>query len=135
MRKKFLRMGSIMALIAVVLGAFGAHILESYLTPEEIETFNTGVRYHFYHSFALLLCGVLLHYGKKSNINYAGWFFFGGILLFSGSLYFLSMQETLDLNLFWLGPVTPLGGLSFMIGWVLLFLSTYQTSERKKKPE
>ncbi len=135
MRKNFLRMGSITAAIGVVLGAFGAHTLEAYLGPEEIETFNTGVRYQFYHSLAILLCGLLLHYGKKSRLHWAGWLFFAGILLFSGSLYFLSVQGTLSLNLSWLGPVTPLGGLSFIAGWVFLFLSTYQQGERKKKPE
>ncbi len=135
MRKSFMRIGILMALIAVILGAMGAHLMEQHLEAEQLETFKTGVRYQFYHSFAILIVGILFHFGKKSMLSYAGWLFFAGILLFSGSLYLLSVQETLSLSLSWLGPVTPIGGLLFIAGWVFLFLSTYQHGERKKKAE
>ncbi len=135
MRKTFLRLGSVLALVSVALGALGSHTLENYLEPEQLSTFETGVRYQFYHTFAILMIGVLLHFGKKSRLNIAGWLFFGGILLFSGSLYLLSIQDTLNLKLRWLGPVTPIGGLSFMAGWVFFLLSTFQHSERKSKSE
>ena len=135
MRKSFMRLGSILAAIAVILGAMASHMLKEHLSPEHIDTFETGVRYQFYHSFAILLVGILYHFGKKSRLNIAGWLFFSGIILFSGSLYILSIQETLSLKMSWLGPVTPIGGTLFIAGWIFLFLSTYQHGERKKKPE
>lgn len=132
MRKSFLRAGSIFAGAAVILGAFGAHTLEEFLTVEQLETFDTGVRYHFYHSFAILLVALLLHYGKKSRLSIAGWLFSLGIVLFSGSLYLLAIQEALGISLSWLGPITPLGGTLFILGWGFLLASTYQENERKK---
>lgn len=135
MRKGFMRIGSITAGLSVILGAFAAHTLKEYLSPEQINTFETGVRYQFYHSFAILMVGILLHFRKKTRLNWAGWLFFGGIVLFSGSLYLLSVQETLSLNLGWIGPVTPIGGVLFIAGWVLFLLSTFQQGERKKRIE
>jgi uncharacterized membrane protein YgdD (TMEM256/DUF423 family) len=133
MRKSFMRIGILMALIAVVLGAMGSHLMEQYLEPEQLDTFKIGVRYQFYHSFAIIIVGILFHFGKKSRLTIAGWLFLAGIILFSGSLYLLSVQETLSLSLSWLGPITPIGGVLFIAGWIFLFLSTYQHGERKKK--
>lgn len=135
MRKSFMRIGILMALIAVALGAMGSHLLEQHLSPDDLDTFETGVRYQFYHSFAILIVGLLFHFGKKTRLTYAGWLFFAGIILFSGSIYLLAIQDTLSLKMSWLGPITPIGGLCFMAGWVFLFLSTYQQGERKKKAE
>jgi uncharacterized membrane protein YgdD (TMEM256/DUF423 family) len=130
-----MRIGILMALIAVILGAMGSHLMEQYLEPEQLDTFEVGVRYQFYHSFAIIIVGILFHFGKKSRLTIAGWLFLAGIILFSGSLYLLSVQETLSLSLSWLGPVTPVGGLAFILGWLYLFLSTYQHGERKKRSE
>lgn len=132
MRKAFLRLGSLMAALAVALGAFGAHTLKEILDPTDLATFQTGVQYHFYHSLALLGIGFLLHFGKKSRLNTAGWLFCLGIVFFSGSLYLLAVSKEMQLNLGFLGPVTPVGGLMFIGGWVMLFLSTYQESDKSK---
>lgn len=126
MRKVFIRLGSLFAALAVGLGAFGAHTLAEHLTPKDLATFKTGVEYHFYHSFAILIVGVLLYYGKKSRLNIAGWLFLAGIILFSGSLYLLSVKETMNLSISWVGPITPIGGTLFLIGWGFLFASTFQ---------
>ncbi|GJM33180.1 MAG: membrane protein [Saprospiraceae bacterium] len=121
-----------MAMIAVILGAFAAHSLKGQLTPEHLEVFNTGVRYQFYHAFALFGLGILMFYRKTQTMIYAGWCFVAGIVLFSGSLYLLSARELLGFEASWIGPITPMGGLLFIIGWILLFLSTYQDNQRMK---
>lgn len=127
MRKNFLRLGSFLAFLAVILGAFGAHGLKSHLEVEQIATFETGVRYQFYHSFAILIVALLLHFRKKSYLPGAAWFFFAGIVCFSGSLYAFTFGALLNIKIpFWVGPVTPIGGICFIIGWALIFLSTFQ---------
>lgn len=131
MRKPFIRIGSLMAMIAVILGAFGSHGLEDVLEPEQLDIYHIGIRYQFYHSLAILAVGLLFYFGKKSLLNYAGWLFFGGILLFSGSLYLLSLRDILAVPVAMLGPVTPVGGALFIAGWLLLFLSTFQHHQRK----
>lgn len=130
MRKTFLRLGSMLALLAVAIGAFGSHGLRDLVEPERINTFEIGVRYHFYHALAILLVAVIIHFGKKSFLVYAGWLFAAGIALFSGSLYLLSMQDILPVPAGILGPVTPIGGTLFIVGWALLFFSTYQDHQR-----
>lgn len=129
MRKKFLRIGSVLAMLAVALGAFGSHGLEGKLTPEQINTFQIGVRYHFYHTFAVLLIGVLLYFRKTKLMVTAAWLFVAGIVCFSGSLYLLSVREWLNLPVGWLGPVTPIGGLLFIVAWLLFLVSTFQDNE------
>ena len=111
-----------MGLTAVALGAFGAHGLEKLISPAMQDIFETGVRYHFYHALAILIVAAMAGKDNKPSIRYAGWFFTVGILLFSGSLYLLSLRELMDVPAF-LGPVTPAGGLFFMVGWVALFLA------------
>ena len=130
MRKTFIRIGSLAAMTAVILGAFGAHSLEEHLQPEHLETFETGVRYQFYHSFAIIIVGMLLYNRKTNLLRISGWLFTIGILFFSGSLYLLAVRATMNLNISWVGPITPLGGLLFISGWVCLFVSTYQDNQR-----
>jgi uncharacterized membrane protein YgdD (TMEM256/DUF423 family) len=106
--------------IAVILGAFGAHALKARLTPEQLATFETGVRYQMYHALALLGCAALAAHSFRGT-NAAGLLFIGGMLLFSGSIYLLATRELTGLtNWKWLGPVTPLGGLLLIAGWVTL---------------
>jgi uncharacterized membrane protein YgdD (TMEM256/DUF423 family) len=131
MRKIFLRIGSLLALAAVALGAFGSHGLEGVLEAEQLETYEIGVRYQFYHAFAILLVGALSYFGRKKFMTYAGWLFIAGVVCFSGSLYLLSLQEIFEVPAHILGPVTPVGGTFFILGWFLLFLSTFQNHERK----
>lgn len=135
MRKKFLRLGSALAVIAVALGAFSSHALEDKITPESLEVFQIGIRYHFYHTFAILLIGVLLYFRKTKLMVIAGWLFLAGIALFSGSLYLLAIRDWLALPIDWLGPVTPLGGLLFIAGWAVFFFSTFQDNQLYKKSD
>ncbi len=130
MRKTFLRLGSLLALVAVVLGAFGSHSLKEAISPEQLNTFEIGVRYQFYHALATVAVGLLLYSRKARFLPFAGWFFVAGVLLFSGSLYLLSVQDILNISTSWIGPVTPLGGLLFILGWAAFFISTYQKNER-----
>lgn len=131
MRKFFLRWGAIYAGLAVTLGAFGAHSLKGILTTDQLDVFETGVRYQFYHAFALLVVGLLLYSRKTRFLPLAGWLFGFGVLLFSGSLYFLSIDEAINLSFSWLGPITPIGGFLLIGGWLFFFLSTFQSNERR----
>jgi len=116
-------------MLAVILGAFASHSLKGKITPEQIETFQIGVRYQFYHTFALLVIGVLLYFRKTKLMVVSGWLFAAGIVCFSGSLYLLAVREWLNLPVSWLGPVTPIGGVLFIGGWVLFLTSTFQDNE------
>lgn len=121
MNKKLIMIGAFTALLAVVIGAFGAHGLKALLDPVQLNTFEIGVRYQFYHSFAILLAGLLYFHFPNKKLMTAGWFFLAGILLFSGSLYLLSCREILGIaNWSFLGPLTPIGGLFFIIGWGMI---------------
>lgn len=102
-----------MACLAVAGGAFGAHALKDRLVPERLAVFETAVRYAFYHAIGLMIAGVMT--GDERFRRRAGWAFAAGTLLFSGSLAVLAVT-----GLTWLGAVTPLGGLLFVVGWLLL---------------
>lgn len=113
----YIALAAVNGLLAVALGAFGAHGLRARLSEPLLNAWQTAVQYHFYHVFALLVVGLLLQsWGKSIWLSTSGAAFFLGILLFCGSLYALALGGPR-----WLGPITPLGGLSFMVGWLLLF--------------
>lgn len=133
MRKTFIRIGSLAMLLAVALGAFGAHRLKDLIAPERLENFETGVRYQFYHGLAIMAVGILFYFGKKKSLQYAGWFFTAGIALFSGSLYLLAFRDIFVLPLALIGPITPIGGTLFIAGWAMLFFSTFQHHQPGKK--
>ena len=114
----FFILGSILGAVGVALGAFGAHGLKKRLPPERIEFFETGVRYQMYHALGLFGVAFAITNWPFSNFApIAGWLFVAGTLLFSGSLYLLSLTDRR-----WLGAIAPLGGLSFILGWVCLVL-------------
>jgi uncharacterized membrane protein YgdD (TMEM256/DUF423 family) len=116
MAKLFITLASISGMLAVVLGAFGAHALRGKLDQPAIGVFETAVQYHFYHSFALLAVGVIaLSQPQTVMLKSSGWLFLIGIIIFSGSLYLLSIT-----GVRWLGAITPLGGLAFIGGWACL---------------
>lgn len=116
MAKLFITLASLSGMLAVMLGAFGAHALKNKLDAYALGVFETAVQYHFYHSFALLAVGVIaLSQPQTTLLKTSGWLFFLGILVFSGSLYLLSLT-----GVRWLGAVTPLGGLAFIGGWACL---------------
>ncbi len=116
MAKLFLALGSINALLVVLIGAFGAHGLKARLTVENMTVFQTGVQYHFYHAVGLILLGLIaLQIPISPYLRWSGWLMLAGIILFSCSLYALSIT-----NIRWLGMITPFGGLAFIIAWLLL---------------
>jgi uncharacterized membrane protein YgdD (TMEM256/DUF423 family) len=107
--------GSVSALIAVAAGAFGAHALRQRLAPDLLAVFETGVRYQMYHALGLLAVAWAASRWSLPQISLAGWLFLAGIVVFSGSLYVLSLT-----GMRWFGAVTPLGGLCFLAGWICL---------------
>jgi len=128
MNKKFIRIGSLMALLGVVLGAFGAHALKNSIEIAQLGTFETGVRYQFYHSLGIFLVAILLKDQPNKLLSLAGWLFLAGILFFSGSLYLLACREVLHIEHWkFLGPMTPIGGFFFITGWALIFFSTLKS--------
>ncbi len=126
MQKRFLAFSGFSGAIAVAFGAMGAHFLKSKLesgiiTETNLLTFETAVKYQIYHAIALLAVSLLADKFKDNLFHKAGYCFMIGIVLFSGSLYMLSLAGLFGLsNIHWLGPITPIGGLFFSIGWVLL---------------
>jgi len=124
MHKSYLITASLLAALAVILGAFGAHGLKQIVPPETVSTFETGVRYQFYHSFALIATGILFDKGRKSWMKFAGISFILGIVLFSGSLYVLTIIKATDtVGLNKIGIITPFGGLFFIAGWIALAIA------------
>jgi uncharacterized membrane protein YgdD (TMEM256/DUF423 family) len=115
MDRLFFTLGSLSAFIAVGLGAFGAHALKARLDANLLAVFETGVRYQMAHAFALLAVGWACTRWPGSMINASGWLFVAGTVLFSGSLYVLSLT-----GVRWLGAVTPIGGLAWLAAWLCL---------------
>lgn len=115
MHKTFIVLGSLNMFAAVALGAFGAHGLKGKLSPYFLEIYQTGVQYQMVHALGLLLVAALSTKLSPTLTNLSGWFLFAGIVIFSGSLYALSMS---GIRTF--GAITPIGGVSFLIGWLLL---------------
>lgn len=109
--------------ITVALGAFAAHGLKAQLAPYLLDVFKTGVQYQAWHSLALLGCGIWARIMPTKAVLYAALFFAVGILFFSGSLYALALTE-----IKWFGPITPLGGMCFIIGWVALAVAAWRSA-------
>jgi len=121
MHKGFLKTAAFIGALAVILGAFGAHKLKELVSESAVITFDTGVKYQMYHAIALAIVAILYQQFSKKSMKLAGWFFIIGILLFSGSLYILTVKAALVLpNLSWAGPITPIGGLFFVAGWIAM---------------
>jgi len=116
MNKKFLTTGALFGAVAVIFGAFGAHFLKTKLAAESLQTFETAVRYQFYHAFALITVGILYKEYPGKLLQWSGNFFISGTILFSGSLYILCALQSVK----WVGAITPFGGLCFITGWILL---------------
>src|SRR5438874_6168596 len=113
MDRTFLLIGAVLGFLGVAFGAFGAHALKSRLSPEMLAVFETGVRYQMYHAFAVLIVAAAIgHAGDARLLFLAGWCFAAGVVLFSGSLYALTLT-----GVGMLGAITPFGGLLFLAGW------------------
>jgi uncharacterized membrane protein YgdD (TMEM256/DUF423 family) len=121
MNKNILQLACLLGALSVGLGAFAAHGLKNILSVENISIFETGVKYQFYHVFALLAAGILYKDFNRKWITIAANLFFAGIIIFSGSLYLLCFSKQLNWGINWLGAITPIGGVCFILGWVFIF--------------
>ena len=122
MTRTFFILGSVFGMMAILAGTFGAHGLEQTVTPSLLQTFDTGVRYHMYHALALIgVAWACEHFGGKLPVA-AGWLFVIGIIVFAGSLYLLAITGAR-----WLGMITPIGGVAFVVGWLLLIVAGAQS--------
>ena len=116
MAKFYLALGCINAMLVVIIGAFGAHGLKVRLSVENMAVFQTAVQYHFYHAVGLILIGLIaLQMPISPYLRWSAWLMLMGIVLFSGSLYALSIT-----NIRWLGMITPFGGMAFTLAWLML---------------
>ena len=116
MSRVWLALGSVGMSLAVVMGAFGAHALKKVLAPDLVAIYETAVHYHVYHALGLLVIGLLsLHLPTAAYLRWSGILMTGGLVLFSGSLYALSLS-----GMRWLGAITPIGGMAFLAAWLLL---------------
>ncbi|PRY88058.1 DUF423 domain-containing protein [Mongoliibacter ruber] len=122
-KAKYIQIAALFGALAVGIGAFGAHGLEPILESKGTsDTFETAVKYHFYHTLALLACAFLLElYPSNKKLSAAFWLFAIGIIIFSGTLYTLSLT-----GVSWLGAITPIGGVAFIAGWVMMMISAKQ---------
>lgn len=118
MNKKIVLTAAILLAIAIILGAFGAHGLKNIASPDKVASFETGVRYQFYTAFSLLILG--FNADKiKFSLTLVNCLLLSGMILFSVSIYFLSLQQYLQTELKFLGPITPIGGVLMVAGWVI----------------
>jgi uncharacterized membrane protein YgdD (TMEM256/DUF423 family) len=123
MDRLFITLGALSGFLAVAAGAFGAHALRDRLTAAMLDVFQTGVTYQMYHALALVGVGILLaRFSIDGSVwlTAAGWLFVGGSVLFSGSLYALSLSGAT-----WLGAITPLGGIAFLVGWLAVAIGIW----------
>lgn len=122
-----IRWGIIFCLAAVILGAFGAHTLKALIPLDRLTSFETGVRYQFYHGLALIVLGQLAPHLEGKKINWAMILIIAGTISFSGSIYLLACRDLFGWQqIGWLGPITPLGGTLMITGWFLVLLSTFR---------
>ena len=123
MNKMILIKGAILGMIAVLGGAFGAHALKEILSPEHLDSFKTGVRYQMIHAVVLLFLFILLNKFESKQFKIAAHFIFWGVILFSGSIYLLTLKNIIGLEVLkFAGPITPIGGLLIISGWLFIVL-------------
>jgi len=121
--KKFAYYGSIMMAISIGLGAFGAHGLKKVISPEILEIFHTGVEYQFYHAIGLFCVAFVAYFTQSNQVKLAGYLMIVGTFLFSGSLYIMTLT-----GVKWFGAITPFGGMSYIVAWIMLALSIRKAS-------
>lgn len=122
-----LKKGAILGGLGVLLGAFGAHALKNILTSEQLTSFNTGVRYQLIHAILLLFMYLLIEKNPNSFFKNSAKFIFWGVILFSGSIYILTIKNLTEIEILKLvGPITPIGGLLLIIGWIQLLIGAIQ---------
>jgi uncharacterized membrane protein YgdD (TMEM256/DUF423 family) len=121
MDRTFFVLGSVLALLGIVAGAFAAHALKGHLSAHQLDVWETGARYHLYQSLALLAVAWAAMRWPGTAVNLAGWSFVAGVILFSGSLYLLAVTDVKAL-----GAITPFGGLCFLVGWGSLAMAAWR---------
>jgi uncharacterized membrane protein YgdD (TMEM256/DUF423 family) len=121
-QKQVLLIACILGALSVALGAFAAHGLKKMVDAYYLEIFEKGVKYQFYHTFAILAIGILINQFSNTNFNLPVYLFLAGIFFFSGSLYIMTFTQPK-----WLGPITPIGGLCFIAGWLTMAWKVYQS--------
>jgi len=121
--EKIRAVGGFLALLSVVFGAFASHLLKKLLTDSALQSFEVGVKYMMYHGLALLIISMLAIEGKKWIFR----FFLCGTILFSFSIFLLSLQSLLKINMKWLGPITPIGGTLLIIGWTIFIINALKS--------
>lgn len=127
MQLNYIKAAALSGSMAVILGAFGAHTLKPLLEPASLENFKTGVQYQFMHTLAILCLAIIYDKDKMKVAAWSFYLFISGTILFSGSLYLLSCRQLLGITGWtFLGPLTPLGGLCFIAGWINLFRLPYK---------
>ncbi len=132
MHKSFLRTSALLGALAVALGAFGAHALRERVSDIAFNTFETGVRYQFYHVLALVMVSIMYKEFTNKWMVWAGHLFIAGILLFSGSLYVLTfILAAVQPGYKWIGIITPFGGLAFIAGWFCLLMAVLKDTKEK----
>ncbi|AIQ63280.1 membrane protein [Paenibacillus stellifer] len=125
MQRVFAAWGALLAMLSVAIGAFGAHILKSTLSESSMAVYETGVQYHMMHALGILIVGLAAgHWGESRRLRWTGGLLIAGIVLFSGSLYALSIS-----GIKVLGAITPIGGVCFIVGWLLFAMEAF--SRRK----
>lgn len=127
MHKGFIKIAALTGMLSVILGAFAAHKLKEVLSGDNLQVFETAVRYQFYHVFALLAVAILYKDFAGKFLKWAGYLFITGFILFSGSLYLLCYVKHTGLPMTWLGAITPFGGAAFIAGWFLLFMAVVKS--------
>ncbi|UNK17326.1 DUF423 domain-containing protein [Paenibacillus sp. N3/727] len=126
MQRTFMAWGAVLMALSVAIGAFGAHMLEGRISADEMAVYETGVHYHMIHGIAVIITGLAAGlFGESRKLFWAGVLFITGVLIFSGSLYVLSLS-----GIKWLGAITPIGGVSFIAGWLVLMSSAWSGKRR-----
>jgi uncharacterized membrane protein YgdD (TMEM256/DUF423 family) len=122
MQRKWMMLGAVLTMLSVAIGAFGAHMLKEKIGADAIAVYETGVQYHMIHAIALLIIGLTAgQLGPSTKLKWAARLLFIGIIIFSGSLYVLSISGVKIL-----GAITPIGGVAFIVGWLLLAIDVWQ---------
>ncbi|MEI6263633.1 MAG: DUF423 domain-containing protein [Sphingobacteriia bacterium] len=130
MHKPFIVTALVLGALTVFLGAFGAHGLKALVDAQQLITYETAVRYQFYHVFAIALTGIIYQTIPAKNVLVAGKLFIAGIIVFSGSLYLMTLLTLTQIGqIKWIGAITPIGGLLFISGWVLLAITVYRNKD------
>lgn len=134
MNKRIIITASVLGMLAVIAGAFGAHGLTALISADQLNVWHTAVQYQFYHVFALLFLSTFTH-SKNKLINASYYFFTIGIIFFSGSLYLLACSDLLKLTKIIpvIGPITPIGGLLFILGWLMLAIAAFRKEDSGRK--